>query len=143
MKAYYCSSDVLRLLSCSNIQTLRWMPDLREITFGLEAPNSPHDFLFNFPSLQTLDIFVGRILVVGGTLVVDSMIHFVFCNAREQGVWRDIRSVHAEVQFLDSLESSDFFNKIVGHQQLYEKWWKEFTVTKGNCAVRMIGVRSG
>ena len=130
-----CSSDILRLLSCSNIQTLRWWQFNPWTTFDLEAFKSPYDSLFNSPSLQILDIFVPHYLGV------DFMIHFVFCGAREQGVWQDIRIVEVRVLFDVTSEVFSFFDKIVGHQQHYEKWWKEFTVTKDE-RVRMIGVQS-
>ena len=131
-----CSSGILRLLSCSNIQFLRWERDTEWTTFDLEALKSPHP-LFNFSSLQILDIFVPHYLGV------DFMIHFIFCGAREQGVWRDIRSMDVTVWLNDTSEAFSFFDKIVGHQQQYEKWWKEFTVTKDELDVRMIGVQSG
>ena len=131
-----CSSDILRLLSCSNIQILRWRQLRPWTTFDLEALKSSHDSLFNFSSLQILDIHVPHYLEV------DFMIHFVFCGAREQGVWRDIRSTDVRVDFNHPSEVFPFFDKIVGHQQHYEKWWKELTVTKDEWAVKMIGVQS-
>ena len=132
-----CSSDILRLLSCSNIQILRWERDCAWTTFDLEAFKSSHDPLFNFPSLQILDILVPHYLGV------DFMIHFVFCGAWEQGVWREIRSADVMVWFNVASDVSPFFDKIVGHQQQYEKGWKGFTVTKTWRTVRMIGVQSG
>ena len=132
-----CSSDILRLLSCSNIQILHWYQATVWTTSNLEALKSSHDSLFHFSSLQILDINIPHYLGV------ESMIHFVCCGAWEQGVWRDIRSVEFRVRFHVTSELFPFFDKIVGHQQLYEKWWKEFTVTKDERAVRMIGVQSG
>ena len=131
------SPDILRLLSCSNIQILRWGPLSPCTTFDLEALKSSHDSFLNFSSLQILDIDVPHYLGV------DAMIHLVFCGAWEQGVWRDIRSVEVGVVLNDTSEVFPFFDKIVGHQQHYEKWWKEFTVTKNNWEVRMIGVQNG
>ena len=127
-----CSSDILRLLSCSNIQILRSRQFGPWTTFDLEALKSS--------SLQILDIDVPYYLEV------DFMIHFVFCGAQEQGVWRDIRSVEVRIKFYVT-SGVPFFDKIVGHQRQYEKWWKEFTVTKGNRAkdnwvVTMRGVQS-
>ena len=132
-----CSSDILCLLSCSNIQILRWWQFNAWTTLDLKAHKSSHDSLFKFPSLQILDIHVPHYLGV------DFMIHFVFCGAWEQGVWRDINSVEARVWFDATSEVLLFFDKMFEHQQLYEKWWKEFTVTKDERAVRMIGVQSG
>ena len=137
LKLKTCSSDILRLLSCSNIQILRWRQSNPWTIFDLEALKSSHDSLFKISSLQILNINVPHYLGV------DFMIHFVFCGAWEQGVWRDIRSVEVVVVLYDSSKVFPFFDKIVGHQQLYEKWWKELTVTKDNWEVRMIGVQSG
>ena len=136
LKLKNCSSDILHLLSCSNIQLIRWKRFSVWTTFDLEAHKSSHDSLFQFPSLQILDIHVPHYLGV------DFMVHFVFCGAWEQGVWQDIRSVEVRVVF-DTTEVFPFFDKMSGHQQHYEKWWKEFTVTKACWTVRMIGVQSG
>ena len=137
LKLTSCSSDILHLLSCSNIQILRWWQFNAWTTFDLQAHKSSHDSLFQFPSLQILDIHVPH---YSG---VDFMIHFVFCGAWEQGVWRDIRSVEARVWFGATSEVFPFFDKMFGHQQFYEKWWKEFAVAKDERAVRMIGLQSG
>ena len=131
-----CSLDVLRLLSCSNTQILRWRQVRAWTTFDLEAFKSSHDSLFKFSSLQQLDIYVPQYLGV------DFMIQFLFCGAWEQEVWRDIRSVEVRVWFGATSEVFPFFEKIVEHQQLYETWWKEFTVTKDEGQVRVIGVQS-
>ncbi len=57
-----------------------------------------------------------------------------FFDAWEQGVWRDIRSVEVIVWFPGSArgDKNDFFSQISGHQQHYEKCWKEFKVTVGD-----------
>ena len=132
-----CSSDILHLLSCSNLQILRWKRDIVWTTFDMEALKSSHDSLFKFSSLQILDIDVPH---YSG---VDFLVHFVFCGAWEQGVWRDIRSVEVRVVLDDTSKLISFFDKIVGYQQHYEKWWKEFTVTRAMYEVKMIGVQSG
>ena len=129
-----CRMDVLRLLSCSNIQLLRWESYSQWTALDFEALKSSRDSLFTFSSLQILDIHVPHYLGV------DLMIHFVFRGAWERGVWRDIRSVEVRIWFVGAIA---FFDKIVGHQQQYEKWWKEFTVTRDESTVRMIGVQSG
>ena len=132
-----CSSNILHLLSCSNIQILRWKRDIVWTTFDMEALKSSQDSLFKISSLQILDIDVPH---YSG---VDLLVHFVFCGAWEQGVGRDIRSVEVRVVFNDTSKVFPFFDKIVGYQQHYEKWWKEFTVTKAMYEVKMIGVQSG
>ena len=113
-----------RFLSCSNVRSLSWSYTIAWTTLDLIALNSIRDFLFNLPCLQTLHI-IG--LPVSG---LDSLIQVVFCDAREQGAWRDIRSVETEVWCGRSSEGLHFFNRAVGQQHVYEKWWKEFTVTK-------------
>ena len=121
-----CPFNDLRFLSCSNVQSFRWSYSLARSTFDLTALNSIRDFLFNLPRLQNLYITIPR---VSG---LDSLIQAVFYDAREQGVWRDIRSVEMKVWCVVYSERSHFFDRTVGHQHLYEKWWKEFTVTKDN-----------
>ena len=114
----------LRFLSCSNVQSFRWSYSQEWIPFDLTALNPFHDFLFNLPCLQELyiSIFLGSGL--------DSLIQVVFCDAREQGVWRDIRSVEVEVRPGDSSERYHFFDRAVRHQRHYERQWKKFEVTK-------------
>jgi hypothetical protein len=120
-----CPMDYPRCLSCPNIQTLRWSRISSVQTgFDLTALNSLRDFVFTLSCLQRLEIFVPQ------NLVIDSLIHFVFCGAREQGVWRDIRSAMVDIQFDNSSKASHFFDQRVGHQSRYEQWWETFTVTK-------------
>jgi len=125
LELMYCSMKYLRFLSCSNVQVLRWCQDSFQTPFDLAAFNLFHDFLFNLPCLQNLDISVywGR--------GIDSLIDFIFCGASEHGVWRDIRSAEVEIWFNSSSkpEVSHLFDQTVGHQPRYEKWWKSFTVT--------------
>ena len=116
----------LRFLSCSNVQSFRWSYFLARITFNLTALNSIRDFLFNLPCLQNLYI------TISPDSGLDSLIQTVFYDAREQGVWQDIRSVGLKVWHGGPSEGPDLFDRTVGHQHLYEKWWKEFTVTKEN-----------
>ena len=116
----------LGFLSCSNVQSFRWSHFLERITFDLPALNALHDFLFNLSCLRKLYI----------SLPLDSELDFlikaVFCDAREQGVWRDIRSMEVKVWYGSSSEGSRFFRRTIGHQHFYGKWWKEFTVTRDN-----------
>ena len=116
-----CSLDYLRFLSCSNVQILRWSQSPAWTTFDLAALNSFHDFLFNFSYLQQLYI---SIPLYSG---LDSLIRLVCRDA-----WRDIRSVEVKVWFRDSLGNDEYhsFTEMVGHPKIYEKWWKEFTVTE-------------
>jgi len=128
---FRCPIEYLRSLSCSNVQILRWSPLSFQTTFDLAAFNSFHDFLFNLSCLQNLDISISR------GLGIDFLIDFVFCGASEQGLWRDIKSVGVEIWFNSSSElvESHLVDQTVGHQPRYEKWWKSFTVTKGETRV--------
>ena len=132
LEVEHCRFDYLRFLSCSNVQSFCLSHFLARITFDLKALNTLHDFLFNLPCLQNLYI---AIYVDSG---LDSLIQVVFCDARERGVWRDIRSVEMKVWYGGFSEGSRLFDWTVGHQHLYEKWWKEFTVTKDDCGVVIV-----
>jgi hypothetical protein len=94
-----------------------------------EFLKSLHNSLSNCPCLQELHIetwhFSG----------LDSLIQFVFCDAQEQGVWQDIRSVDLK-QCVHICHSGQVFNEWIGQTLHYKKWWKELTVNKqaeGNC----------
>jgi len=120
-----CPMAYLRFFSCSNVQILCWSQNRLwtrnhwpSQTFDLAAFDSFHDLLFNLSCLQYLDICVPQDL---GT---DSLIDFVFCEASEHGVWRDIRSVRVKIEFNSVSEASHLFDQ----QPRYEKWWKSFTV---------------
>ena len=125
-----CPFNDLRFLSCSNVQSFRWSYFLVRITFDLTALNTLRDFLFNLSSLQNLYIAISPVSApVSG---VDSLIQAVFYDVREQCVWQDIRSVEMKVWHDGYSEGSHLFDRTVGHQRLYGKWWKEFTVTKND-----------
>jgi hypothetical protein len=137
LKLWDFSANHLRFLSCPNVRTLQWGPPPALPAIDAEALRSLQDFLFTCSRLQTLDI---PILHHSGR---DSLIQFVFCDALEQGLWRDIMSVRVRVTFTGS-PSEDryhFFSKMVGHQRRFDKWWKEFTVTNDGMAM-MVTVRA-
>ena len=121
-----CPMDYLRFFSCSNVQILRWSHAPVSATVDLATLSSLHDFLFNLSCLQQLHISTSPHSGLG------SLIQVVFCDAQERGVWRDIRSAKVTVWFTGSSWSDQYhsFIQMVGHQLFYEKWWKEFTVTK-------------
>jgi hypothetical protein len=100
--------DYLRFLSCSNVQYFHWEEQRLGVTFDLTALNSLHDVVFTLSCLKTLYIYVPQ------GLGIHSLIHFVFCGASEQGVWRDIRSVEVEIQYNNFLEASHLFDRTVG-----------------------------
>jgi len=126
LELMYYSIGYARFLSSSNVQILAWFQRPWQI-FDLAEFNSLHEFILNLPCLQNLDIFVPP------GLGIDPLIDFVFFGgASEHGVWRDIRRVLVTIEFNSSSNASDFIDQTLGHQQRYEKWWKTFTVTKGN-----------
>ena len=131
-----CPMDYLRLFSCSNVQILRWSYSPMWTTLDVVAFNSLHDFIFTLPCLQHLDISTYQ------HPRLDSLIQFVFCEAREQGAWRDIRDAKVEIRFDFSSGASHFLDQTVGHQQRFERWWKTFTVTKEDLRLMMIGTSS-
>jgi len=118
------SVNQLRVLSCPFVQIFRLQQSPVGSAIGETAHNPLHEFLRTCSCLQSLEI---RISQDSG---LQSLIQFIFCDAREQAIWRDIGSVEVKVM-ISPTSSSDmyhFFNEIVGYQQHYEKWWKEFTV---------------
>ncbi len=118
------SDDHLRFLSCPNVQIFRFV-----VSRGISKAALKHltDFLYDCSSLQRLEIHIHEEL--GG---VDALMQFVFGDVRDQGVWRDIRSVEVTVGVIGSSRNNENrpFASMVGHQQHYEKWWREFTVTE-------------
>ena len=101
--------------SCVNLQKFSWrnkgIDDLVDLS-------SLFDFLRNCPHLQHLDCLIHY--------QCDSVIQFVFCDAQEQGVWKDIRSVKVELWYMDD-DAIGTLTQKYGHAQHVEKWWKEFT----------------
>ena len=121
-----CPMDYLRFFSCSNVQILRWSHAPALATNDSADLSSLHNFLFNLSCLQQLYISTSP---CSG---LDSLIQFVFCDAQERGAWRNIRSAEVTVRSTGYVWNDQYhpFTQMVGHQQLYEKWWKEFTVIK-------------
>ena len=126
LKLENCSEDRLCFLSCPNVQIFHfkhyevWRP------MSETALKSLTDFLCDCSRLQILEIHIrelGR---------VDSLMQFVFGDAQEQGVWRDIMSVEVTVWLIgfSTNKANRSFTAMVGHQQHYLNWWKEFTVTE-------------
>ena len=133
LKLENCSMGHFLLLSCSSVQIFHWGHYRKWSAIDEVTLKSSYDFLLNLSCLQKLDIFIPQYLGL------DSLLHFVFCGAREQGVWPDIRGVELSIWLNDPLQN-DAFTQMVGHQQHYEKWWKEFTFTKDWKA--MVAVRA-
>jgi hypothetical protein len=128
-----CSMDYPRYLSCLNVQRLDWI----QFSAGtaLTVLNSLRGCVITSSCLQHLSIRVPE------TLGIDSLIQFVFCEAWEKGVWRDIWDVTVTIEFSTLSEASHFSDQTVGHQQRYEKWWERFTVTKKEKEVKVFAFR--
>jgi hypothetical protein len=124
LKLGNCSVAHLHFFSCPNLQILRLQQPPMWSGIDEAAFKSLHDFLNNTSCLQTLEILIYPYLGL------NSLIQFVFCDAWEQRIWHDIRSVEVTVWFTASSKDDrrHFFIQTVGHKQHYEKWWKEFTV---------------
>ncbi len=120
------SEDFLRLLFCPNIRNFHF-----KRLFPWIIDEARRKCLINFlsdrPCLQHLDIHI--IKALGEAPWLDPLIQFVLCDAREQERWRDIRRVNVKVGVSVSYEHH-VFSQMVKHQQHYEKWWKEVSVTK-------------
>jgi hypothetical protein len=131
---YGYSVDHLPLFSCANVQILRLRYIYASIDVAILKP-----FLSNCPSLKNLEVRFPEELELD---LLDLLIQFVFCDAREQGVWRDIMSVEVKVSFKgSSSEGESFVNRMVGDQRDFDKLWKEFTVTKDDLGM-MVTVRA-
>jgi hypothetical protein len=113
------SSVPYSFLSCPNVQILKLLP---QSTIGEVVLKSLHGFLFTCSCLQELKIKISHCSGLGST------IQFVYCDAQEQELWKDIRSVKVTVYHSSDIIRSEFVNQIVRHQQHYAKWWKEFIV---------------
>jgi hypothetical protein len=112
-------------LSCPNVHKLQLWISPKTPVIDEAALRPVHYFISRRFRLQNLEISISPYLGL------DSLIQLVFCDAWEQGVWGDIRSVKMNVQFNVSNDGRDhFISQMVGHRRHYEKWWKEFTVTK-------------
>ena len=109
--------------SSPNLQALVW-EEISGPRIHNEAFSKPlQNFLLCCPYLQQLEV------VIYHHSELDSLFQFVFYDAREQGVWQDIRSVKLTVGFTQFADRIPFFNQILGHQQHYRESWREFTVT--------------
>jgi hypothetical protein len=88
---------------------------------------SLHNYLSNCPCLQQLRIKIDE------CPGLDSLIQFVFCDAQEQGVWHEIRSVELNELFFfdsDARDQDQNLKKIAGQTQPYQKWWKELALSR-------------
>ena len=116
----------LRFVSCPSLQIFHFE------RYGMSPEalhNSLPNFLCNCPRLQQLEIHFPKDLSWA-----DSLTQFVLCDAREQRVWRNVRSVTVRVIFGGPPRDArdHFFSETVGHLKRYEKWWEKVTITKND-----------
>jgi hypothetical protein len=130
-------STHLHFLSCPNVQILQLEQSPELLAIDAAALKSPQNFLCTCSCLQQLDIHIPH------HLGRDPLIQFVFCDALEQGIWQDITSVEVKVSFkgYSSNDRHHFFSQMVGHQRYFDKWWKEFSVTKNGLGM-MVTIRA-
>jgi hypothetical protein len=128
------SSVVSFPFSCPNVQSILWWSwgDDRTLRDPLKAL---HVFLLKCSCLQELDISTDY------HPALDSLIWFALNDAREQGTWKNLRSVEAEVKFYSAETRSHFLNQMVGHQEHYEKIWNKFSLSEDdtNVILRALG----
>jgi len=120
------STHHFRLLFCPNVLSIEWQ-ELGSPAFDEACLKRLHDFLCNRSHLQNL------IIKISWSMGLDSLFQFVFCDAREQGqgLWQDIRSVEVWGKPRDpSIADGHESGLMVRNQQQYEKWWKNFAVTR-------------
>ena len=114
--------------SCVNLQKISWRNTALSPPVDLR---SLCDFLLNCPCLQHFDCLIPH------RSKSDSVIQFVFCDAQEQGAWKDIRSVRVELWPMDN-DAIETVTQKYKDEQHVEKWWKEFTVGSGDrCVIFM------
>jgi hypothetical protein len=118
----YSSVMPFTFISSPMIQVLQWS----DVGYRNGAVLQPlHDFLLNSSCLRELKLSIFH------HIALDSLIHFIFCESREQGVWKGIKSVEVKARFgADAKDQvvDEFFNQMIEHKQHSQKWWKEFTV---------------
>jgi hypothetical protein len=108
-------------ISCPNVQSFQVVTDLTLGGLDEGVLKSLHEFLLKSSCLQELKITIDY---------DDSLIQFVLCGAQEQGVWKNIMSVEMKIWVSPFGPGYQSFNEMITHQQCYQKWWKEFTVTQ-------------
>ena len=111
--------------SCMNLQKISWT---NTSIAGPVDPQSLCDFLLNCPHLQHFDCLHPH------ESEFDFAIQFVFCDAQEKGVWKDIRSMRVRLWPINDDEIETVTQKYK-HEQHVEKWWKEFTVSSAHGCV--------
>ena len=110
--------------SCVNLQKFSWS-NYHEQDDGNEDNEvdfwSLFYFLLNCPCLQHFDCSLKS--------QSDSLIQFVFCDAWEQGVWKDIQTVEVELWGMNGDVVQNLIQKYE-HEQQVMKWWKGFTARR-------------
>ena len=109
--------------SCVNLQTFSWSNEDGYVDEEVNLSRSLFDFLLNCPCLKYFDCSL--------RYESNSLIQFVFCDAREQGVWKDIRTVKVELWGMDNDAVQNLTQKYE-HEQQVMKWWKKFAVRRAD-----------
>ena len=122
-KSRFHSAITFDFFSSPNLQILLWRGWFEYQPHNGAFSKPLQNFLLNCPNLQQLEIAIYH------RSELDSLFQFVFCDAREQGVWQHIRRAELMVQFIRTDDKILFYDQMLGHQQHYGKSWKEFTVT--------------
>jgi hypothetical protein len=116
---------LLAFLSCPNVQTLQLHYD------GKLIPDEAFlKFLLNCSGLQKVKI------IIQNCTELSSLFQLIFCDALQQGAWKEIREVTVEIDTRSTEGPRKFFfNQMVRLQQKYEKWWNWFIVFGGHQSV--------
>jgi len=105
-----------------NLQSLQWRQWRHDFDLTGAVLKSLHNVLLKFPCLKQLKISIDD------CLGLVSLIHLVFYDAWEQGVWQGISSVQVSARFGTPGLRDSFLSQMVKYKGQYTKWWKEFTV---------------
>ena len=127
LKLESCPDDRLAFLYCPNVQVFHFDNDLAWRTISDASLKNLTNFLCGCSRLQEIKVHIRDDLGC-----IDTLMQFVFVTAREQGIWRDIRSVEVVAWLIVSSRNNEnrFSASMAGYQPNYDKWWKGFTVTE-------------
>ena len=122
LKSGYSSVIHFDFIFSPNLQILVLKEPYKDRIHNGDFSKPLQKFLLNCPHLQRLEVDIYY------RSELDSLFQFVFCDAQEQGVWQDIRSVKFTVGFWWVNDRISFFNQMLENQQHYGKSWREFIV---------------
>ena len=134
LKSKFYSAINFDFFSTPNLQILVLEELSGDRTHNATLSKSLPKFLLNCTYLQQLEV------AIYPRAELDSWFQFVFCDAREQGVWKDIRSVEFGLKFNQHYAKIPSLNQMLRHKQHYGKSWREFTVTREEGNPRKPGI---